>query len=176
MVKREKAVYNKAMDQTFEDGVYYSPGKKVLTYFIIGKLLFIIIVFLILSVAVFFLQGFRALLPAVIILGFLLCVVVFITGWIQYKSVKFMFDEFSFHVERGIFSKSEIAIPYKQVQNVNHDQSFTEKMWGIAHIAIETAGTDEADSNSKSEGVLPVLDAGLAISLEKELLERASNK
>jgi hypothetical protein len=49
-------------------------------------------------------------------------------------------------------------------------------MLGIAHVIIETAGTDESESNAKSEGVLPILDSKLAISLEKELLQRASGK
>ena len=87
-----------------------------------------------------------------------------------------MLDEFSFHVQRGILSKSDIAIPYKQIQNVNREQNFNEKMLGIAHVVIETAGTDDSESNAKSEGVLPILNSALATSLEKELLKRTSNK
>jgi putative membrane protein len=130
----------------------------------------------IISIGASFLSGFGPLVPIVIISGILLCLVVFFAGWIKYKSVKFMFDEFSFHVEKGIFSKSEIAIPFKQIQNVNHTQSLSEKMWGVAHIAIETAGTDESNSNARSEGTLPVLDTALAVSLENELLKRGSGK
>src|SRR5258706_15613582 len=106
------------MDQNFENGVYYSPGKKVLLYFVLSRLLLIIIAFAVIGVGVSFLHGFGPLVPIVIIAGISLCLIVFFAGWIKYKSVKFMFDEFSFHVERGIFSKSEIAIPYKQIQNV----------------------------------------------------------
>jgi putative membrane protein len=164
------------MDQSFENGVYYSPGKRVFRYFVLAKLLFVIILFIVLGIGASFLQGFGAILPVVIIAGILLCGIVFIIGWVKYKSVKFMFDEFSFHVEKGIFSKSEIAIPYRQIQDVNHEQSFSEKMWGIARIAIQSAGTDESGSNAKSEGILPVLDTALAISLEKELLQRAGGK
>lgn len=164
------------MDQNFQNGIYYSPGKKVLLYFALTKLLLIIILFGILGVGVSFLQGFSSLLPILILAGVLVCIIVFVIAWIKYKSVKFMFDEFSFHVARGIFSKSEIAIPYKQIQNVNHEQSVSEKMWGVAHIAIETAGTDESNSNARSEAILPVLDATLALSLEKELLQRGSGK
>ncbi len=162
------------MDKNFENGVYYSPGKKVLLYFVLSRLLLIVIVFIIIGIGASFLSGFGPLVPIVTIVGIFLCLVVFLAGWIKYKSVKFMFDEFSFHVERGIFSKSEIAIPFKQIQNVNHAQSFSEKMWGVSHIAIETAGTDESNSNASSEGTLPVLDTALAVSLEQELLKRGS--
>ncbi len=164
------------MDQTFENGKYYSPGRKVLLYFVSTKLLSVIILFVIIGLGGSFFQGFDSLLPAVIIIGILACCAVFSIAWLKYKSVKFMLDEFSFHVQKGIFSKSDIAIPYKQIQNVNHEQSFNEKMLGIARIIIETAGTDESQSNAKSEGVLPVLDSTLAIALEKELLQRTSNK
>jgi uncharacterized membrane protein YdbT with pleckstrin-like domain len=164
------------MDQSFQNGVYYSPGKKVLLYFVLSRLLLIIVVFIIIGIGASFLHGFGPLVPIVIVVGILLCLIVFLAGWIKYKSVKFMFDEFSFHVEKGVLSKSEIAIPFKQIQNVNHTQSFMEKIWGIEHVAIQTAGTDESGSSARSEGVLPILDAMLAVSLEKELLQRASGK
>lgn len=164
------------MDKTFENGIYYSPGKKVFFYLIFTRLLFVIFFFVIIGLGVSFLQSSNTILPIVIVVGILFCCIVFMLGWIKYKSVKFMLDEFSFHVEKGIFSKSDIAIPYKQIQNVNHEQSFNEKILGITHIIIETAGTDESESNAKSEGVLPILDSGLAASLEKELLQRTSNK
>jgi uncharacterized membrane protein YdbT with pleckstrin-like domain len=164
------------MDQNFENGIYYSPGRKVLIYFILNKLLLTIVVFGIVGVGVSLFPGFGQFVPMVIIAGILLCLIVFFAGWVKYKSVKFMLDEFSFHVERGILSKSEIAVPFKQIQNVNHAQNFSEKMWGVAHVAIETAGTDESGTNAKSEAVLPVLDSTMALSLEKELLRRASGK
>jgi uncharacterized membrane protein YdbT with pleckstrin-like domain len=164
------------MDHSFENGVYYPPGKKVLFYFVFTKLLSVVVIFVILGLLASFTQSFSSILPFIIISGLLICIIVFTTAWLKYKSVKFMLDEFSFHVQRGILSKSDIAIPYKQIQNVTHEQSFNEKMLGIAHVIIETAGTDESESNAKSEGVLPILDSTLAISLEKELLQKASAK
>jgi uncharacterized membrane protein YdbT with pleckstrin-like domain len=169
-------VYNNLMDRTFENGIYYSPGRKVLWYFVFTKLLAVIILFVILGLGVSFFQGSGAILPIIIIVGILACCIVFLIAWLKYKSVKFMLDDFSFHVQKGIFSKSDIAIPYKQIQNVNQEQSFNEKMLHIAHVIIETAGTDESQSNAKSEGVLPILDSALAVSLERELLQKTSNK
>ena len=86
-----------------------------------------------------------------------------------------MFDEFAFHIERGLMSKNSIAIPFRQVQNVNHEQSFSEKMWGVARVVVETAGTDDV-KNSHSDGLLPLLDVDTAQMLEQELLRRSSGK
>jgi uncharacterized membrane protein YdbT with pleckstrin-like domain len=164
------------MDQTFENGIYYSPGKKVFLYFVSTKLLLVVFFFIIVSLGASFFMNLSAILLDIIIVGILFCLVILIIEWLKYKSVKFMLDEFSFHVQRGILSKSDIAIPYKQIQNVNREQNFNEKMLGIAHVVIETAGTDDSESNAKSEGVLPILNSALATSLEKELLKRTSNK
>jgi uncharacterized membrane protein YdbT with pleckstrin-like domain len=164
------------MDQTFQNGVYYSPGKQVLFYFVFAKLISIVIVFAIIGFGISFLHVSSAIILIMIAAGIASCGIAFLIGWMKYKNVMFMLDEFSFHVRKGILSKSEIAIPYKQIQNVNYAQSFNEKMWGIAHVTIETAGTDESASAAKSEGILPVLSTPLAVSLENQLLQKAGGK
>lgn len=114
-------------------------------------------------------------LPVVIIGGVIIASIAALSAWTRYTSVRFMFDEFAFHVERGLVSRSEIAIPFRQIQNVNHEQSMTEKMWGMVHVVVETAGTDESKS-AQSDGLLPLLDIGTAQALERELLKRSSGK
>jgi uncharacterized membrane protein YdbT with pleckstrin-like domain len=183
------------MENTFENGAYYAPGSKVLSFFIINRSLPLVVVFALLAIGASVLESVVAKssmlvgvlpfpataitqygLPIVIGLGVLLVLITTVSAWTEYKSVKFMFDDFAFHIQRGIFSKNEIAIPYRQVQNVSHTQSMNERMWGIAHVVVETAGTDEKGSAAQSDGILPVLDTDLAISLQAELLKRASVK
>ena len=169
------------MEKTFENGVYYAPGKKVFTYFISSNILPIVIVFVVLDLGLDFLNNFLSSKKItninssyLIILGIIACVVAFLIAWIKYKSVEFMFDEFAFSIRKGFFAKSEISIPYRQIQFINHKQNFNEKMLGVMNVVVETAGEDESASNKKEEGILPILDTDIALSLEKELLRRSS--
>ena len=170
------------MEPSFQNGVYYTPGKRVLYYLSISRILLVIIIFIFLMVGFSFLKSFINSAQFInigffilFVLAVIFCLVIFLLASIQYRSVKFMFDEFALHIQRGILSKTEIAIPFRQIQNINHSQSFNEKMVGIMHVVIETAGTNESESNARSGGILPILDTKLALALEQELLKRSSD-
>lgn len=170
------------MEKTFEPGVYYAPGKKVLYYFSVTRILPVIIVFVVASIGFDLLNGLFNLKQFInissllfITLGILCCAIAFLIAWIKYKSVEFMFDEFAFSIRKGFFAKSEISIPYRQIQYTNHSQSFNDKMLGVMNIVVETAGDDDAQNGSKKEAVLPILDVKIAFAIEKELLRRSSN-
>jgi uncharacterized membrane protein YdbT with pleckstrin-like domain len=169
------------MEQTFENGEYYAPGKRVLYYFSVAKILPIIILFIIFSLgfdilnSLFNIKKFINIgTPFFIITGALASVVAFSVAWIKYKSVEFMFDEFAFSIRKGFFSKSEISIPYRQIQFINHSQSFNDKMLGVMNITVETAGDGDSQSSKSKEGVLPILDKDIALSIERELLKRSN--
>ena len=178
--------------QPLQNGVQYKPGAPVLRYFILPKVASTVIVFMIIGIALSFLQKAIASsakiphyfnpadimklgIPAIIILGVIIILYVCITSWIRYASIKFMFDEFAFHIQNGILSKSEVAIPYRQIKNVNYAQNLSEKTWGIAHVIVETIGAGELQ-DARSGGDLPILDATLAVALQQELLRRSSGK
>jgi uncharacterized membrane protein YdbT with pleckstrin-like domain len=169
------------MEQSFEDGVYYAPGKKVLYYFSITRILPVIIIFIILSLSIDILNSFVNLEEIVnistlflFVIGLLCSVIAFISAYIKYKSVEFMFDEFAFSIRKGFLSKSEISIPYRQVQFINHSQSFNDKILGVMNVIVETAGDDDSSGIKNKEGVLPILDSDIALSVEKELLRRSN--
>ena len=169
------------MEPSFENGVYYTSGKKVLYYFSLTRILPIIIIFIILGVGSNFLEGLLNLkgvanISSVVLiaLAIIFCVIAFLLAWVKYVSIKFMFDEFAFHIKKGFLSKSEIAIPYRQIQTINHSQSLNEKMLGIMNIIIQTAGEDDKNGSPDSQGVLPVLDAKIALAVEQELLKRSN--
>lgn len=159
--------------------MYYTPGKKVLTYFSSRRVMPVVAVFVLLGFGVHFLEKFSTRIASkgmliVIIAGIISCIIAFVTAYMKYKSVQFMFDEFAFHVQKGIIAKSDMAIPYRQIKNVKNSQSLNEKMYGLMHVAVETVGADADRSNV--EDMLPVMDAGLALALEKELLARTGGK
>jgi uncharacterized membrane protein YdbT with pleckstrin-like domain len=78
-------------------------------------------------------------------------------------------------IRRGILSKEETAIPYRQIQDVDIEQNISERIWGVARLAILTAGHEEAKEGDEdtSAGILPAIDRALAESLQTELLKRA---
>ena len=170
------------MEQIFEPGVYYNPGKKVLYYFSVNRILAVILFSIVLELGFSFLTNFLNLKQftsigswIIFIVGIIFCIGAFVTAFIKYKSVEFMFNDFAFSIRKGFFSKSEISIPYRQIQYINHSQSFNDKILGVMKIVVETAGDDDSSGGKNNEeGMLPILDAKIALSLEKELLKRSN--
>ena len=55
-----------------------------------------------------------------------------------------MLDDDALKIRRGILSKEETAIPYRQIQDVDIEQNISDRIWGVARLAILTAGHEEA--------------------------------
>lgn len=103
-----------------------------------------------------------------------LAIVVFIT-WLIYSNYKFCLGEDSLKIKRGVLTKEEVAIPYRQIQDVDIKRDISFQMLGLSRIIILTAGQeDETPRDSESEGILPALDRDLAEWLQAELLRRAN--
>lgn len=87
--------------------------------------------------------------------------------------------EDSFKIKRGILSKAENAIPYRQIQNVDIERGLLFQMLGLSRLIILTAGhEDESPRNApigsdEAEGIIPAIDQKLAEWLQTELLKRA---
>lgn len=168
---------------------YHTLGKKTLWIFILGRIQ-AAIVFLLLAVVLFVVsqQGFlnsgsSADLGRYALLGAGACLVLFIVvlaivllaGWLVYKNYTFALGDDSLKIKRGILSKEEIAIPYRQIQDVDINRDLSFRMMGLSKIVILTAGhEDKGDANDDSEGILPAIDKDLADWLQAELLKRAN--
>ena len=168
---------------------YHTLGKKTLWIFILGRIQ-PAIVFLLLAIGLFVVsqQGFvnsgsfagfgrYALLGAGACL--LLFIIVFaaalLIGWLIYKNYTFALGDDSLKIKRGIISKEEIAIPYRQIQDVDINRDLSFQMMGLSKIVILTAGhEDKMDTDDDSEGVLPAIDKNLADWLQAQLLSRAN--
>ncbi len=111
------------------------------------------------------------------------CIVVFViallyvlaSSWFAYKSHEYCLAPDAFKVRQGVMTKQEMAIPYRQIQNVDIERSFSEQLFGLSRVIILTAGHEDAtDKNaSESEGILPAMDKRIAVQLQDELLRRA---
>ncbi len=102
-------------------------------------------------------------------------VITFLVAYLTYANYLFMLDDNALKIKRGILSKEEIAIPYRQIQDVDLEQSLSDRIWGVARLAILTAGREEPKEGEEdtAEGVLPAVDRDLAEALQTELLKRA---
>lgn len=99
----------------------------------------------------------------------------FFVSWLLYITYKYMLDADSLKVKRGILSQEQVAIPYRQIQDVTIERSITYRLWGLSRLIILTAGREEEKGDTgESEGILPALDKDVAEKLQEELLSRAN--
>jgi putative membrane protein len=113
------------------------------------------------------------------LVSFLLFVMIagisFAYSWLTYINFTFCMADDSFKIKRGIINKTEDAIPYKQIQDVDVERGLLFLILGLSRLVILTAGhEDERDNEGdESEGVIPAVDKKLAEWLQAELLRRA---
>lgn len=86
---------------------------------------------------------------------------------LAYMSYRYELNEFEFRKEHGVIAKRYTSIPYMRIQNVDIRRSLFERILGISHLVIQTAG-----ANSGAEGVLPGLSWETAEELREALSER----
>jgi putative membrane protein len=103
--------------------------------------------------------------------------IAFLVAWLMYSTFKFSLGADSLKIKKGILNKEEIAIPYRQIQDVDLKRDLSFQMLGLSRIIILTAGHEDektAAGDEDSEGILPALDKDLAEWLQAELLKRTN--
>lgn len=169
--------------------IYHTLGKKTYWIFLMQQI-GASVVLLILSVLLYTLQAqpflsgkqFSFVAPYVgmaanicLVLFLLIFAFTLFVVWITYRNYKYCLGDNSLKIKRGVFSKEEVAIPYRQIQDVDIKRDLSFQMMGLSRIIILTAGhEDEAPGDSESEGILPAIDKDLAEWLQAELLKRAN--
>jgi uncharacterized membrane protein YdbT with pleckstrin-like domain len=178
-----------------ETYTYNTLGKKTLAIFVLQRVQAAFI-FLVISIVLFVLQGqsFLAKIPtgstslnisgwvglgALVILGLFIIffLIGFLVAWLDYTNYKFALGEDSLKIKRGVLNKEEVAIPYRQIQDVDIDRDLSFLMLGLSRIVILTAGHEDEpkdEESGESEGMLPAIDKDLAEWLQAELLKRAN--
>lgn len=98
-----------------------------------------------------------------------------IYAWLTYTNYAFWTADDSFKIKRGILTKTENAIPYRQIQNVDIERSLFFQMLGLSRLIILTAGHEDQSTKglTEAEGIIPAVDSKLAEWLQTELLRRA---
>jgi uncharacterized membrane protein YdbT with pleckstrin-like domain len=124
--------------------------------------------------------GFASICSKIALVGFFLSLISFgsalLFTWLEYHNYKFLLGENAFKVQRGILHKEEVAIPYRQIQNVNIKRSLFDQIVGLSKLIILTAGHEdrEEEIRTESEGILPSIDKDLAQKIQDELLRKAN--
>jgi len=95
-----------------------------------------------------------------------------ILSWLNYISCTFVLNDISFVINRGILNKKTISIPYKQIQDITIEQSFSHRMLGVCKLTILTAGNDENDKEGEAEGVFDIIDVDIAKNLQNTILQK----
>ena len=170
--------------------VYHTMGKKTFWIFFLQRV-HAAFILLLLTIALFILeqQPFMATTPVgdlahyaalATVISLILFVVAlalawFIT-WLIYKNYKYCLGEDSLKIKQGVLNKKEVAIPYRQIQDVDINRDLSFQMFGLSRIDILTAGRDDEKpkDDDESEGQLPALDKDLAEWMQAELLRRAN--
>ena len=108
-----------------------------------------------------------------LLIALIALVVALIASWLIYTNYRYMLDDDSLKIKRGILNKEEIAIPYRQIQDINIERNLTYQMFGMSRLVILTAGhEDEPHPEGEAEGILPAIDKNLAETLQDEILKR----
>ena len=160
----------------FTQGVYYKFGKNVLVISLIRRLLAVLLV----VIAMIFIQAFLPIgfIAGYIFLGILVYAgVVSLSAWYDYTYHEFKLDEYALVIRSGIVNRREISIPYRQIQNVDMNSSYGERMFGVAELFVLTSGNEDRGAEGKDEessAIFPLVDHDYAAELQRELLKRAN--
>jgi putative membrane protein len=170
--------------------VYHMMGKKTFWIFFLERV-HAAFILLLLTIALFVLSGqsFLATTPfgnlthyatasawSAFVLFIVVIAITFLVAWLIYANYKFCLGDDSLKIKRGILNKEEVAIPYRQIQDVDIRRDLSFQMLGLSRIVILTAGheDDEKPGDDDTEGILPALDKDLAEWMQAELLKRAN--
>ncbi len=170
----------------FTKGIYYKFGIKVFYLSLLRDgIIFLLglVIIIIASAAVGFSHGgFNILLPGLILL-LLYAVGAISMARYNYSCHQFMLDDYALHIRTGIINTSEMSIPYRQIQDVNIEQSYIERSFGVASLSVLTSGHADAGyakigeagvPQEESAGFFQQVERAYADELQKVLMQ-ASN-
>jgi putative membrane protein len=72
-------------------------------------------------------------------------------------------------IEKGVFKKSKLNIPFERIQTLNFEQGVIHQIFNVVRVEVDTAGS------AKNEFSFNAIDKGLAESLRSLVLERKSD-
>lgn len=103
-----------------------------------------------------------------------------IAAQVAYKHYSFQVTETAFRKQFGILHIHTASIPFERIQNVNVRRTLVDRIIGLSHVDIETAGTSGekkspiiGGSKSSSEGHIPGVSPEEAEQVRSLIMRRA---
>lgn len=125
--------------------------------------------------------NFKNLIDALIFWGLLATLASFtvtiLVSWLEYAMFQFRLDADFFKIKWGVFSKEEIAIPYRRMESVEIRRNIIQLLFGISRINIKMTLDSDSTCNCQlvsGDEVLPAIDNVLAQKIQEELTTRAN--
>lgn len=110
-----------------------------------------------------------------LILGLGVLLLSYLRARLTYRHLRFLLDEYSLTVHRGLYFTHETTIPYHQISNVYIVRPYHYKIFGIARLDIITAADRSMENDTHGRKFLiPIIDVAIARRLSRYLLEKAA--
>ncbi len=159
----------------FTEGVFYKFGRNVFLISLIRRLLAVVLM----MIAAIFIDAFLPIGPiiAYVFLGLIgYAGIVCLSAYYQYIYHEFKLDEYALIIRSGVINHREISIPYRQIQNVDMNTSFIEKLFGVSELFVLTSASEDRGEEGKKEetsAIFPLVNYTYAVELQRELLRRS---
>lgn len=86
-------------------------------------------------------------------------------GHLTYQNFTYTVDVTGITIEKGVINKKKVIIPYGNIQNIDMPRNLFDRILGLSHLKVQTAGDPKIH-----EGVIPALDKKVAEDLQKDIL------
>lgn len=101
----------------------------------------------------------------------IIVVIVFIViSWLQYRRFFFYVVGDKFVIEKGLFSRDKVTIPFDRIQTVNITQNIIQQVLRVVAVKIDTAGS------AQRELEISALEGSYARALQGFLIERKQGR
>lgn len=99
-------------------------------------------------------------------IAILVTVIFFVISYFQYRRFFFYVVDDKFIIEKGLFSRDKITIPFDRIQTVNITQNLIQRVLKVVAVKIDTAGS------AQRELEISALESKYARELQGFLIER----
>jgi len=97
-------------------------------------------------------------------------------AYISYWAFSYKIEYNYLSIVKGIVNRKKISIPFRQIQNVDIEQTLVNRFFGLVSLVIMTSGNDDPQhtKDKATEIVMPPLNAVEGLHLQQHLLDRSN--
>ncbi len=169
---QKEALENKGYKPDFFENQHLGPDAILHFFFTYIRKTLLALILIIIGAAL--LQGWFILALPIYLVSIL------IGTFLTYNNFTFEINSKGLVIKSGVIHRSEVSLPYDQVQNVNIERTLFDRILGLSKLSIETAGsaqgnisngTTNAGGKIKAEAYLPGLHLDIAKKIHDLLID-----